>query len=449
MNNSKSINSCLRDSKLDESEVEESPNTIPNPHLRKTNLEVEKYEVMQEVEISSSLPEDSEKNKDKNWITTIKMKLDYYIGHVKEAPHYSRDNEFILHGYRINFNSCKHISRSLCMCHNETVNIWTHLIGALVTILFIIITGLSVGPYGKELNKLQIAHQERNIETFNNYSTPFFTAKPVFHNGRIVLNALQDFISNSNRNRIDSGIIIQMFNNQIEKLSLDIEAINRSVEKVEIIDCISCIEDFVRNIITIGNLLENLGESDNREFLINQSSLEVKLITLKARVSELNKTTHSKMKDDENFEVGYYNLDKLESNSELVKWPIYVQLVCAIFCLCCSSTFHLFVAYGAKVGDILNRLDYAGISILIAGSCYPPYYYMFYCNSGKLKYNFLPFLVYLYVYLIFISVFALAVFLGSLSPSFNKAENRRLRGVLFLILGISAGVPIVHLMFFL
>ena len=32
--------------------------------------------------------------------------------------------------YRINHISFKQASGSMCKCHNETVNIWTHLIGA-------------------------------------------------------------------------------------------------------------------------------------------------------------------------------------------------------------------------------------------------------------------------------------------------------------------------------
>lgn len=34
-----------------------------------------------------------------------KIKLEAFIGHVKNAPHYLIDNEYIHNGYRINFNS--------------------------------------------------------------------------------------------------------------------------------------------------------------------------------------------------------------------------------------------------------------------------------------------------------------------------------------------------------
>ena len=38
-------------------------------------------------------------------------------------------NEFILNGYRINYHSYKILFKSLGQCHNETTNIWSHLLG--------------------------------------------------------------------------------------------------------------------------------------------------------------------------------------------------------------------------------------------------------------------------------------------------------------------------------
>ena len=57
-------------------------------------------------------------------------------------------------------------------------------------------------------------------------------------------------------------------------------------------------------------------------------------------------------------------------------------------------------------------------------------------------------LVWAGVYLLFISVFALSVFFFTLSPDFHVPKRRRLRGTLFLSLGISTAIPILHLTFF-
>jgi adiponectin receptor len=50
------------------------------------------------------------------------------------APAFLVDNEYILRGYRINFNTKKKICRSLFLLHNETVNVWSHIIGVFVFI---------------------------------------------------------------------------------------------------------------------------------------------------------------------------------------------------------------------------------------------------------------------------------------------------------------------------
>ena len=55
-----------------------------------------------------------------------------FIGGMAEAPGHLVDNEFIHRGYRIGYNkSIKSILRSLFQFHNESVNVWSHLIGML------------------------------------------------------------------------------------------------------------------------------------------------------------------------------------------------------------------------------------------------------------------------------------------------------------------------------
>ena len=49
-----------------------------------------------------------------------------------DLPAWRRDNAFILSGYRQSQSSYAHSFRSLFYLHNESVNIWTHLIGAML-----------------------------------------------------------------------------------------------------------------------------------------------------------------------------------------------------------------------------------------------------------------------------------------------------------------------------
>lgn len=47
------------------------------------------------------------------------------------------DNKYLYDGYRVNYNTYSDLFRSIWDLHNETCNIWTHLIGALIFIWFI------------------------------------------------------------------------------------------------------------------------------------------------------------------------------------------------------------------------------------------------------------------------------------------------------------------------
>ena len=75
-----------------------------------------------------------------------KVKLKAFIGHIKKAPHFIVDNEYIQRGYRINFNSKRRICKSLFMCHNETVNVWSHLIGVGCFLGLLIYTIITLTP---------------------------------------------------------------------------------------------------------------------------------------------------------------------------------------------------------------------------------------------------------------------------------------------------------------
>ena len=68
------------------------------------------------------------------------------------------------------------------------------------------------------------------------------------------------------------------------------------------------------------------------------------------------------------------------------KWPVFVYLAGAICCLFFSAAYHLLFLHSERIWKLLAKFDYAGISILICASCYPPYYYYFYCESSKSKY---------------------------------------------------------------
>jgi hypothetical protein len=65
------------------------------------------------------------------------------IGRKDEVEAEDVFNEHLLSGYRINYMTWKQIICSLFEWHNETLNIWTHLIGFLSFTILLLVLGLS------------------------------------------------------------------------------------------------------------------------------------------------------------------------------------------------------------------------------------------------------------------------------------------------------------------
>ena len=80
-----------------------------------------------------------------------------------------------------------------------------------------------------------------------------------------------------------------------------------------------------------------------------------------------------------------YNItDNIIIKGEYIgRWPLFIMLTSAIVCFGFSTSFHWFSIYSKNLYSFLCRLDYAGITFLIPGSCYPPYFYFYYCEKCK------------------------------------------------------------------
>ncbi|RIA86658.1 hemolysin-III related-domain-containing protein [Glomus cerebriforme] len=111
----------------------------------------------------------------------------------------------------------------------------------------------------------------------------------------------------------------------------------------------------------------------------------------------------------------------------------YMFLLGAMICLAFSSTFHTLCCHSEKVCANWNRCDYIGIVTLIVGSFYPMIYYGFYCNS-----------VLQIVYLTMISLFGAATISVAVSSRFRSPQLRWFRTGLFIAMGLSAFVPLIH-----
>ena len=233
---------------------------------------------------------------------------------------FERDNEFIKTGYRLNFNSSKKILRSLFMFHNESFNVWSHLAGL---ILFGILLGYTIMwlEIPAKVSQMHLVEDLRHG----------------------ILTSINDLASNAYK-----------YENIIEEQMMEIykEAYILGQEfEVKIVDMYNRIKsgNSTERFRPLLNKLENIiGKMDSKEYDWIDVSRKASIPSMKVS-----------------------------------RWPIFVYIFSAMICLLCSSIFHLFTAHSMNMSKIMSRLDYAGISILIAGSFYPHIYYAFFCFPGK------------------------------------------------------------------
>ena len=102
-----------------------------------------KHEEKEEKKIERKAEEESqqklkkEKEKDNNLIIE---ETSIIFGSFEQAPKFLQSNEYIKNGYVINCKSFKTAFRCLFKLHNETINTWSHLIGALFFIFLFFYT---------------------------------------------------------------------------------------------------------------------------------------------------------------------------------------------------------------------------------------------------------------------------------------------------------------------
>ncbi|KAM0555802.1 hypothetical protein ACHAPJ_006199 [Fusarium lateritium] len=105
----------------------------------------------------------------------------------------------------------------------------------------------------------------------------------------------------------------------------------------------------------------------------------------------------------------------------------------AVLCLGMSATFHTLSNHSDTVAKWGNKLDYTGIVALIVGSYVPALYYGFFC---------LPNLMALYLWVI--CILGVGCALVSWVERFRTPKWRPYRTMMFIGLGTSGVVPVIH-----
>ncbi|CAL0330406.1 unnamed protein product [Lupinus luteus] len=115
------------------------------------------------------------------------------------------------------------------------------------------------------------------------------------------------------------------------------------------------------------------------------------------------------------------------------RWPWFVFLAGGMGALACSSLSHLLACHSKRFNLFFWRLDYAGISLMIVCSFFAPIYYAFFCNPYARLF-----------YLTSISGLGVLTTVTLLAPSLSSPRFRSLRASLFLSMGFSGVIPVIH-----
>ena len=259
------------------------------------------------------------------------------VGKYSEAPDYLKDNEYIKEGYLINCNSFNKVFRSILVCSNETINIWSHLIGCIISVLLIIFIAcfLKTGKI-KELS--QTEYEDIQIKL-----------------NEAVIPLIKDLKkTNEENNYINVSNIINKIKTNSENL----------------IDNYGSKSNVITN---IENYLEKNENLINQIMELNNNSNILEIIVKNWEICS-NKITNY---------INKFIINDIKGE-DIGRWPLFIMLSSAIGCFAFSTSFHWFSIYSKELYSFLCRLDYAGITLLIPGSCYPPYYYFYYCEKCKL-----------------------------------------------------------------
>ena len=368
---------------------------------------------MEEKNNSQNLLEEEKQNESEDTNSFIKSKeldlekeFDLTLGTFEEAEKFMQDNEYIREGYILNCNTFKRTLRSLLMIHNETVNVWSHLVGAIFFFFLIWYTTIFITNLQTQVSNIRsdaslVANKAREFkeESSDIMKNVYTSMKEIEYNFKNFYNAEKEE---------ETTVYIRAFN--------EINYIYGELKNYSLPVMVSAYKK-IKEYYTY--------------FMDAVTSVKEEIIDLIKLDTSLTQEYETHL--DTNYHL---NLEE-RKKKELARWPLYIIIFSAIFCLSFSAIFHLFGVINEKYFNILNRFDYGGISLLISGSCFPPYYYFFYYST-----------LFKYLYLILISVFGVGTFLYSLTDDFNKPKRRALRGTLFLIFGLCSGVPIMHMAFF-
>jgi len=317
------------------------------------------------------------------------------------------------------------------MMHNESVNIWTHLGGAIVLIGLVIFLCFSVHAFDtKNLNNF-VKEEVKTLFGPAMSHLPNFTklehdiTDKVIHTAEDIYHFGEDTIAS--------------LEHTLHSISEEIEHVAENIHPETIGAFLNKIKTKLEGFVNTTKALSNSTKLSNEKVKIKTltDALEKKLHNLQDKlVEKIDSAAFDWIDIYKYIKPSYTQIPNEYRKIPLSRWPIIVFLLTAIFCLLCSAIYHAFSCISDKANQFLRRFDYAGISILITGSCFPVYVYGFYCQP-----------IYSQIYLSIIGFVSLIVFFISLTEKIHQPEYNTLKSIMYGALGIFAAVPAFHLVY--
>ena len=356
-------------------------------------------------------------------IFEFEQKSEKRVADIHDTPTWMIDNKFLLSGYRLNFNTISCNIKSLFMKHNELMNVWTHLIGAIIFIGLIIYLNNSFPKAPWSMNKVHLSFVDiiQNSDSWIlDYQNKLLPQINKFEQN--------DYIIEKTSFKDVSSSIIKNLNHEIK--IIEDKYINLlSSNNNQLFDNFKKNESYLKEDLKLffqkyDYFQNNRGEMNDKSYADEKISIKISNNNIKTKF-ELLILQQKKLKK---------SLDLLSSRLEI--YPIIIFAFTAFFCLMSSTIFHLFYPISKHIYKILHKLDLAGISILNFGSSFSMFYYYFYCmNTFNMIYS----------VSIFIACFT--VFFVSLTEKIHLEENVKWKALMYAGLGLSNIVPISHLIF--
>lgn len=362
---------------------------------------------------------------------------------------YLADNSYIRSGYRLNYSVTDCI-KSLFELHNETLNVWTHMVGSLIFVSLIAYLTLSSDVLGAErygvaggisgptgaawcapAHSPYVEHGLHTPRMLYTICVPEYCPRALYVRPDVKKRYYEvaSIIFEHNLHQIPS---LERFQTLLE------ENLGGLAEGVD--EQMGMIKD---ELLQLQTTISHVADSDQIRMLKQSLNARVEgfSIFLQSIATHVGADVPMKYALDElhglaeSVQNGLHVMSTVDTH-HVPHWPILVFMVSAVICLTCSATFHLLFVYSKPAYFFLSRLDYAGITILIAGSFYPVIYYSFYCHPTLLR-----------LYLTTITTLSAFTFVVSLVPAFATPKWLLFRTCIFLALGFFGLIPVGHLVY--